>query len=79
MAAAGRRDEGIAEMRRSISDLVLPNTASAAFLFALAETCGKNRRVQEALDLVAEGLATAEQTGFTPLEAEIHRIKGELQ
>jgi predicted ATPase len=76
MAAAGRGDEGIAEMRRSISN-PMPE-AFGAMLVALAETCGKNRRVDEALDLVTEGLATAERTGFRMIEAEFHRIKGEL-
>ena len=47
-------------------------------LVALAETCGKNGRAEEGLDLVAEGLATAEQTGQTVAEAELHRLKGEL-
>jgi adenylate cyclase len=47
-------------------------------LVALAETCGKNGRVAEAFDLVAEGLTTAERTGLRMPEAELHRLKGEL-
>jgi predicted ATPase len=79
MAAAGRGDEGIAEMRRSISDPAVAEAfASAVMLVTLAETCGKNRRVEEALDFVKEGLATAEQTGLRMAEAELHRVKGEL-
>lgn len=79
MANAGREDEGIAEMRRSISNPVIAKTlASPGMLLALAETYGKNRRAEEALDLVTEGLATAEHTGFRLSEAELHRIKGEL-
>jgi predicted ATPase len=76
MAAAGRGDEGIAEMRRSISDPV--RLESVAILVALAETCGKNRRAEEGLDLVTKGLATAKQTGVSLAEAELHRVKGEL-
>jgi tetratricopeptide (TPR) repeat protein len=76
MAAAGRGEEGIAEMRRSISD---PRVGTRPmWVHALAETCGKNGRAEEGLALVAEGLARAEQTGQRLAEAELHRLKGEL-
>jgi adenylate cyclase len=79
MAAVGRGNEGIAEMRRSISDPRIAETNAAQnMLVDLAETCGKNGRAEEGLDLVAKGLATAEQTGLRQAEAELHRIKGEL-
>jgi predicted ATPase len=79
MASAGRGDEGIAEMRRSISNPVIAKTvASPTMLVALAEAYGKHGRAEEGLDLVTEGLATAEQTGWRMTEAELHRIKGEL-
>ena len=79
MADAGRGEEGIAEMLRSISDPMAAQTASTALmLVALAETCGKHGRAEEGLDLVAEGLATAEQAGLRVNEAELHRLKGEL-
>jgi hypothetical protein len=45
---------------------------------AMAEMCGKNARTEEGLDLVAKGLATAEQTGLRLAEAELLRVKGEL-
>jgi predicted ATPase len=45
---------------------------------ALAETCGQNGRADEGLELVAKGLAIAEQTGLRVAEAEFHRVKGEL-
>ena len=78
-AAAGRAEEGIVEMRRSISDPMLAEAVSNAIrLVALAEACGKNGRVEEGLDWVAQGLATAEQTGLRLAEAELHRVKGEL-
>jgi adenylate cyclase len=76
MAATGRGEEGIAEMRRSMSAPVRLSAVSA--LVALAEACGKNRRAEEGLDLVTEGLATAKQTGVSLVEAELHRAKGEL-
>jgi predicted ATPase len=79
MASAGRGDEGMAEMHRSISNPVIAKTvASPTMLVALAEACGKHGRAKEGLDLVTEGLATAEQTGWRMLEAELHRVKGEI-
>jgi predicted ATPase len=76
IAATGRGDEGIAEMRRSISDpVVAQGSLRLPLLTILAEICGKNSRAEEGLDLVTEGLATAEQTGE---RAELHRVKGEL-
>jgi predicted ATPase len=78
-AAAGRSEEGIAEMRRSISHPMVPDTlVGALMLVALAETCGKNGRAEEGLDLVAKGLGTAEQTGQRVVEAELHRLRGDL-
>jgi len=78
-AAAERGDERIAEMRESISNPAIGGTfGSLIMLVTLAEMCGKNRRVEEALDLVTEGLATVVQTGVRLTEAELHRIKGEL-
>ena len=79
MAAAGRAEEGIAEMRRSLSDpMIAEASVPAMLLIALAETCGKNGRAEDGLDLVSQGLATAEQTGQRAVEAELHRVKGEL-
>jgi predicted ATPase len=52
--------------------------APVLLLAALVETCGKNGQAEEGLDLVARGLASAEQTGLRLAEAELHRLKGEL-
>ena len=80
IAAAERGEEGIAEMGRSISDpIATAGWRSSRFMPpALAETCGKHGRAEEGLDWVAKGLATAEQTGLRPAEAELYRVKGEL-
>src|SRR5256885_2227806 len=78
-AAGGRAEEGIAQMRASLSDPMVAERMSAALLLvALAETCGKNGRVKEGLDLVARGLATAETTDQKLIAAELHRLRGEL-
>jgi predicted ATPase len=79
MAAAGSSEEGIAKMRRSVSDPRIAETAMSALLFTtLAEICGKNTRVEEGLDLVARELETGELTAMSWLEAELRRVKGEL-
>jgi tetratricopeptide (TPR) repeat protein len=79
MVAAGRGEQGFAEMRRSLSDPMFAGSLATLFLLVtLAESCGKNGRAEEGLDLVAKGLAIAEQTGQRAAEAELHRLKGEL-
>jgi class 3 adenylate cyclase/tetratricopeptide (TPR) repeat protein len=79
MAAAGRAEEGIAEMRRSMSDPKLADQVSTAQMrVALAETCGKSGHPQEGLEMVINGLVVAERTGVRVAEAELHRLKGEL-
>ena len=78
-AAAGSVDEGIAEMRRSVSHPVISRVTTTALLLAvLVETCVERGRIEEGFDLVAQGLAAAEQTGITVAEAELLRLKGEL-
>jgi hypothetical protein len=47
-AATGRDEEGIGEMRRSVSDLMAAGYwPSALMLSALAETCGKQGHANE--------------------------------
>jgi predicted ATPase len=78
MAVVGRA-EGIAEMRRSLSDPRLAGAMGPAMLrTVLAETYCKHARAEEGLDLTAKGLAIAEQTGLRVAEAELYRVKGEL-
>jgi predicted ATPase len=81
MAAAGRGEVGIVEMRGSISDPMVPATSvfRALMLTVLAETYGKQGHAEEGLNLVEKGLAAAEQNGLGGIsEAELHRIKGKL-
>ena len=59
-AAAGRTEEGIAEMRRAVSDPMTAELVSTSLMLAaLPETCGKHGQAGEGLDWVAKGLATA--------------------
>jgi class 3 adenylate cyclase/tetratricopeptide (TPR) repeat protein len=79
LTAAGRAEEGIAEMQRSVSDPAFAEALATTLLsFTLAEAWGKNGCPQEGLDLVANDLATAEQTGRRVTEAELYRLKAEL-
>jgi tetratricopeptide (TPR) repeat protein len=79
MVAAGRIDEGISEMRRTISHPMFVETlANALFLVAVAEICSKHGLAEEGLDLVTDGLARVGRTGQKVEEAELHRLKGEL-
>ena len=79
LAAAGSGNQGLAEMRGSISAPVVGEAASSLTrVTALAEMCGKHGYTDEGLDLVDKALATAERTGLRLAEAERHRVKGEL-
>ena len=79
MVAAGRKDEGIRAMQRSISHPMFVETlANSFFLVTTAEICAKHGRPQEGLDLVTAGRAKVRQTGQKIWEAELHRLNGEL-
>jgi adenylate cyclase len=54
------------------------SSTGALLLPVLAETCGNNGHVKEALDWVARGLATADRIGLRIAEAELHRVKAHL-
>jgi predicted ATPase len=73
----GQLDTGLAAMRRASLDLgfdlQLPQS-----LAMLAETCRKARRTEEGLTLLAQTLEVVESTGERSLEAELHRLKGDL-
>jgi class 3 adenylate cyclase/tetratricopeptide (TPR) repeat protein len=79
LAQQGQADEGIAEMRRAISDLeatgFVRRTRDYAFL---AEVCAANQGPEVGLGIVAEGMAVASKTGERSNEAELHRLRGEL-
>ena len=80
LADEGPAEEGIARMRRGLADY----TATGAelwvpdFLALLAEAHGRAGRPAAGLDLLAEALDRVERTGGRWLEAELHRLRGEL-
>jgi predicted ATPase/DNA-binding SARP family transcriptional activator/class 3 adenylate cyclase len=76
LAAQGREDEGIEQMRAGIAARrAVGGTALLPHLLAsLAEACGQ----VEALSHLEEALGLAEGSGERFWEAELHRLKGEL-
>jgi predicted ATPase len=81
IAENGHRAEGIALMRqgleacRAIGSL----TYRTYYLALLAEILGRDGRAEEGLEAVAEAMALVEQTSERLFEAELHRLRGELQ
>src|SRR5260370_30288587 len=80
MAAAGKAEEGTAEMRRALADTrrSIGTYVFPPMLVGLAEACAKSGNATEGLAAVAEGLRTADDTGERSLEVELHRMQGEL-
>jgi predicted ATPase len=78
MAATGRPNEGIEQMRRAIADPTASGLAIDVMINALGDVCCKNRKVEEGLATVAEGLRQVDLTGYRVTEAELHRLTGEL-
>jgi predicted ATPase len=77
----GRCEEGIASLRQGVDAYRATGaiTETPHWLTLLAEGCGKAGRIEEALDILREGLAEVERTGIRYHEAEMHRLEGELR
>jgi predicted ATPase len=77
----GRCEEGIAQLREGVDAYRATgaNVESPHWLTLLTEGCGKAGRIEEALDILREGLAEVERTGIRYHEAEMHRLEGELR
>jgi len=80
-ALAGDFDGGILRMRRHLSELRAAGfEAAAAYHLALIATAlGKAGQFDEALRTIEESLLIIDRTGQRHCEAEVHRLKGELQ
>ncbi len=74
-------DSGILQIRQGLR--VLDSTMTVLnrpyFLALLAEACGWARRFEEGLQVLAEALTIATQSGQRWWLPEIHRLRGELQ
>jgi class 3 adenylate cyclase/predicted ATPase len=77
----GRCEEGVARLQEGVDAYRATgaNVESPHWLTLLAEGCGKAGRIEEALDILGEGLAEVERTGIRYHEAEMHRLEGELR
>jgi adenylate cyclase len=80
LAEQGQLQEGIAGMRSFLEAIRAGGQALGftAMLAMLAEAHGKAGRTQEGLALLDEAQGLVAKTGERAVEAEVHRVKGEL-
>ncbi len=78
--AQGQDEEGLAQMRHGLAALRATGASLRLpyYLALLAEACGRTGQAAEGLTLLAEALAQVHNTGEAWMEAELHRLKGEL-
>jgi predicted ATPase len=78
--AQGQAVEGLVQMRHGLAALRATGASLRLpyYLALLAEACGRTGQAAEGLTLLAEALAQAHNTGESWMEAELHRLKGEL-
>jgi predicted ATPase len=74
----GRYEEGIAGMRRGISAFPATGTPMGWYFGILASGLGRVGRLQEALDVVEDGLACVAKTGEQQSSPSLHHVRGEL-
>jgi TOMM system kinase/cyclase fusion protein len=76
----GQGEAGLAQMRHGLAALRATGAALRLpyYLALLAEACGHMGQAVEGLALLAEALAQADKAGESWMEAELHRLKGEL-
>jgi predicted ATPase len=76
----GQMDEGIAEMRQSLSGLrrMRSENTFPHFLALLAEALGQAGQIEEGLAALGEAFDIIRRTGDSAYEAEVYRLKGQL-
>src|SRR5262249_45197073 len=81
LAAGGRVEEGIAQMRhgQSASRATGAKLTQPYFLGLLAQACGQAGQPREGLSLLKEAFAAVEESGERHFEAELCRLEGELR
>jgi predicted ATPase len=77
MAAQGRNEEGIAQMREGLAALHAL-TPRPQYLCLLAKACIETGRLDDGIGALTEALAIADEHENRNYEAETYRIKGEL-
>jgi tetratricopeptide (TPR) repeat protein len=80
LAALGRTDEGIAQLKDSLAvqHSIGSGLVRTAFLALLAEALASAGRIREGLAAIDEGFAHAERSLEGGYLAELHRMRGEL-
>jgi predicted ATPase/class 3 adenylate cyclase len=80
LADNGQAEDGIAEIRRGLADYAATGAELwlSYFLGLLAEAEGRADRAGAGLSNVDEALARVERTGVRWFEAELYRLRGEL-
>jgi predicted ATPase len=80
MAEQGQAEEGIAQLRQAIAGWRAVGSRAFVpyFLALLAEAYTRNGQAEDALATLGEALAITERTHERNVEAELHRLTGEL-
>ncbi|MFN7944133.1 MAG: protein kinase [Blastocatellia bacterium] len=80
LVAAGQRTAGVAQMREGLTAMHAfeADLGRSRYLALLGEACGATGQIAEALSLLTEAQAFAEQYGEHFFQAEIYRLRGEL-
>jgi predicted ATPase len=80
LADAGQVEAGVAEIGKGLADYGATGALmwSPYFLGLLAEALDRAGRVGDGLKAVAEALSLAERTGVRWIEADLHRLRGDL-
>jgi len=80
LAEQGSHEEGIARIQQGIAAYASTGATLGRpnLLALLADTLGKTGQCEAGLDLLAEALALAENTGERLDESTLHRLRGEL-
>jgi len=77
MAAQGRKEEGIAQMREGLAALQAP-TPRPQYLCLLAKACIETGRLDDAISALTEAEAAADEDENRNYEPEARRLKGDL-
>ena len=80
LADGGRAEDAIAEMRRGLAGYAATGAEmwSPYFLGLVAEAEGRAGRVEAGLDLTADALGRVDRLGARWIEADLHRLRGDL-
>jgi predicted ATPase len=80
LAAQGRSDQGIAQMRKAIESYrhIGSRISAPQFLGLLAEAVAREGKKEEALQLLNEAIAECESSGEGYCEPELHLLRGRV-